>query len=416
MSDRIVLHVDCNSFFASVSLLYKPWLQNKPVVVGGDEATRHGIVLAKNQVAKKYKIPTGAALWQAKQLCPDLVVIPPDYELYERFSKEIKERIFADYTDLQESFGSDESWLDITGTAHLHRSATLLANEIRQRIKREMGITVSVGHSWNKIFAKLGSDLKKPDGYVVIDKDNFKDTVWPLPVEEMLYVGPATKRKLNNKGVYTLGELAQTEEQFLRDWFGKIGSYLWLYANGEDSSPVGQTEPPVKNVGNSSVVDHDVTSPEEVKQRMFGHAENVGRRMREHGFIAKTMKYWICDNDMGDTESQCPMLTPSNLDVDLALAAFHHFQKTYRWAKPIRKIGITATNLMLDNTPFQITLWRNAHQHEKRVELQTAMDGINKRWPHSLKRGITMFPGFAAEENTKDLQRKFTPIGWLKGG
>lgn len=416
MQDKTILHVDCNSFFASVSLLYKPWLQNKPVVVGGDEATRHGIVLAKNELAKKYKIPTGAALWQAKQLCPNLVVIPPDYELYERFSIEIKQGIFADYTDLQESFGSDESWLDVTGTAHLHKTATLLANDIRERIKREMGITVSVGHSWNKIFAKLGSDLKKPDGYVYIGKENYKERVWPLPVEEMLYVGPATKRRLNDKGVYTLGDLAQTGEQYLRDWFGKIGSYLWLYANGEDCSPVGQTEPPVKNIGNSSVVDHDVTELKEVKQRMIGHAENVGRRMREHGFIARTIKYWICDNDMGYVERQCPLSTPTNLDIDLALSAFRHFQKTYKWTKPIRKIGIAATNLMLDSTPYQITLWQNAQQHEKRVELQTAMDSVNKRWPHSVKRAATMFPGHVAEENTKDMQRKFTPIGWLKGG
>lgn len=416
MSDRIILHIDCNSFFASVSLLYKPWLQNKPVVVGGDEATRHGIVLAKNQPAKKYKIPTGAPLWQAKQLCPGLVVIPPDYELYERFSKEIKERIFANYTDLHESFGSDESWLDVTGTAHLHRDATMLANEIRVRIKREMGITVSVGHSWNKIFAKLGSDLKKPDGYVFINKNNFKEKVWPLAVEEMLYVGPATKRKLNNMGIFNLGQLAQTEEKYLRDWFGKIGSYLWLYANGEDCSPVGQTEPPIKNVGNSSVVDHDVTEPAEVKQRMFGHAENVGRRMREHGFIGRTIKYWICDNDMGYIERQCPLATPTNLDADLAYGAYEHFTKTYNWAKPIRKIGIAATNLMLDSTPYQITFWQNAQRHEKRVELQAAMDGCNKRWPHSVKRGVTMFSGHAQEEDIKDMQRKFTPIGWLKGG
>lgn len=416
MSDRIVLHVDCNSFFASVSLLYKPWLQNKPVVVGGDEATRHGIVLAKNQLAKKYKIPTGAALWQARQLCPDLVVIPPDYELYERFSKEIKERIFADFTDLQESFGSDESWLDITGSAHLHRDAPHLANEIRERIKREMGITVSVGHSWNKIFAKLGSDLQKPDGYVYIGKDNYRERVWPLPVSEMLYIGPATTRKLNSKGIFEIGQLAQTPEKLLREWFGKIGSYIWLYANGEDCSPVGQTEPPVKNVGNSSVVDHDVTDPMEVKQRMFGHAETVGRRMREHGLIGQTIKYWICDNDMDYIVRQCPMSAPSNLDTDLAFLAFSHFEKTYKWAKPIRKIGIAATNLMLDSTPYQITLWQNARRHEKRVELQAAMDDINKRWPHALKRGVTMFPGFSAEEDTKDMQRKFTPIGWLKGG
>ena len=416
MADRTILHVDCNSYFASVSLLYKPWLQDKPVVVGGDQETRHGIVLAKNQVAKKYNIPTGAALWQARRLCPDLVIIPPEYELYERFSREIKGRIFADYTDLHESFGSDESWLDVTGCVHLHENASALANEIRERVKKEMGITVSVGHSWNKVFAKLGSDLKKPDGYVYIGRENYKEVVWPLPVEEMIYIGPATKRKLNRKGVHTLGELAQLEELYPRSWFGKIGTYLWLYANGEDRSPVGQTEAPVKSVGNSSVVSHDVTDPAEVKQRIYGHAETVGRRMREHGLIGKTVKYWICDNDMGYMEKQCPLPYPTNLDDDIAETVFAHFDRTYNWEKPIRKIGISVTNLLLDSIPYQISFWQNAQRHEERMRLQDAMDSVNKRWPHCVKRGITMFPGFADEEHIKDLQRKFTPISWLKGG
>ncbi len=411
--ERSILHVDCNSFFASASLLYKPHLKNLPVVVGGDESTRHGIVLAKNQAAKKYKIPTGAALWQARQLCPDLVVIPPDYELYDRFSKEIKQGIFADYTDQQEAFGSDESWLDVTGSVGLFGSGEEIAHLIRRRVKKEMGITVSVGVSWNKIFAKLGSDYKKPDAVTVFTQDNFKDHVWPLPVEDLLYVGPATRNKLYNKGVYTIGQLANTEERFLRDWFGVVGSYLWVYANGLESSPVGETEPPIKSVGNSSVIAHDVTAPEEVKRRMHLLAESVGPRMRALGFAARTISIWICDNDMGYISRQKSISIPTNLNCDLASEAFDLFQHTYRWQKPIRKIGISGSNLVFAKGSYQCSFWQSAERHEKREQLEETLDSLNGRWPHSIKRAITMFGGNDEERNTKELQRKFTPIGWL---
>lgn len=414
MAQRTVLHVDCNSFFASVSLLYKPHLKKFPVVVGGDEQSRHGIVLAKNELAKGYKIPTGAALWQARQLCPQVVVIPPDYELYERFSKDIKQGIFADYTDLQESFGSDESWLDITGSAHLFGGGPAVAEIIRRRVKGELGITVSIGVSWNKIFAKLGSDMKKPDAITVITPESYKEQVWPLPVEELLYVGPSTKRKLHNKCVYTIGALADTDPQCLKDWFGVVGSYLWAYANGQDTSPVGQTEPPIKSVGNSSVIPHDVTDPEEVKRRIHLLAESVGPRMREHGFAARTITVWICDDEMAYTSRQCKLPSPSNLNTDLARAAFALFQKTYKWRRPIRKIGISGSDLVFDHTPYQCSLWQSAEAMERREKLESAMDGLNKRWPHSVSRAITMFGGNEEERSLKALQRKFTPTGWLR--
>lgn len=413
VSDRVILHVDCNSFFASVSLLYKPHLKTYPVVVGGSEETRHGIVLAKNQEAKKYKIPTGAALWQARQLCPNLVVIPPDYDLYDRFSKEIKGGIFADYTDMQESFGSDESWLDVTGSTSLFGGGGEIADIIRNRVKREIGITVSVGVSWNKIFAKLGSDMKKPDAVTVIDRDTFTEIVWPLPVEELLYVGPATTRKLHNKGVYTIGQLANTKVQYLKDWFGVVGEYLWIYANGLENSPVGQTAPPVKSVGNSSVIPHDVTTPKEVKRRIHMLAESVGPRMREHGFAARTICIWICDNDMGHMSRQRGLAMPTNLNHDLAGAAFSLFQDTYKWHKPIRKIGISGSNLVFAHDPFQCSIFESAEQHDRREKLEATMDSINKRWRYAVKRGITMFDDGDEERDVKDMQRQFTPIGWL---
>lgn len=347
---------------------------------------------------------------------PDLVVIPPDYELYERFSEEIKGRIFADYTDMQEAFGSDESWLDVTGSVGLFGTGEQIAHLIRQRVKKEMGITVSVGVSWNKIFAKLGSDLKKPDAVTLIEKDTYQEKIWPLPVEELLYVGPATTRKLNNKGVHTIGDLANTEERYLRDWFGVVGSYLYAYANGLENSPVSNESPPDKSVGNSSVTPKDVTSEAEVKRRIHLLAESVGPRMRRKEVAARTISVWICDNGMGYVSHQRALHTPINLNCDLAEAAYTLFKDTYRWEKPIRKIGISGSNLVYTHIPYQCSLWESAERRDKREKLEAAMDGCNGRWPYSVRRAVTMFGGSEEERQTKDLQRQFTPIGWLKGG
>jgi DNA polymerase-4 len=220
--ERVILHCDLNSFYASVECLYNPAIRNKPVAVCGRQDLRHGIVLTKNQVAKKFGIITGEAIWQAKQKCPQLVVVNPNYSLYLRFSKEAQE-LYSRYTDQIESFGIDECWLDVTGSIGLFGSGEMIATEIRERMKQELGITVSVGVSFNKIFAKLGSDLKKPDAVTIITKENYHQIVWPLPVEELLYVGRSTKRKLQNMAITTIGKLAAASPEALRKVLGKWG-------------------------------------------------------------------------------------------------------------------------------------------------------------------------------------------------
>lgn len=415
MKQRTILHVDCNSFFCSVSLHYKPHLKKYPVAVGGDAESRHGIILAKNDHAKKYGVKTAMALWQAKQVCPNLVIIPPDYDLYSRFSKEIKEGIFSDYTNLQEPFGSDESWLDVTGSESIFGNGMEIAEAIRRRVKKEMGITVSIGVSWNKIFAKLGSDMKKPDAITEITPENYKEKVWSLPVEELLYVGPATTRKLHNKYVMTIGDLANYGEQYLVDMFGKTGYMLHSFANGLDNSPVSidSAEPYIKSVGNSSVIAHDVTDPEEVKRWMYILADSVGPRMRQHGFAARTVEIMVCDNDMGYTTRQKGMPIPTNLNTDLASAAWGLFQNTYRWQKPIRKIGIRGSNLVFDTDPFQCSFERSADKQEKREELEKSIDSLNERWTHCVQRAVTMIDQTQTEWQIKEAQRRFTPIGWF---
>lgn len=202
--DRVVLHSDMNNCYASIELLHRPELRGKPLAVGGDPEARHGIVLAKDEIAKKSGVKTGMALWQARQVCPDIVFVPPRMDLYLRFSR-LAHEIYAEYTDQQEAFGVDESWLDVTGSCTLKGDGMAIAQDISRRIKRELGITVSIGVSWNKIFAKLGSDYKKPDAITRFGRDNYKELIYPLPASDLLYVGSKTEAKLAKYGIRTIG-------------------------------------------------------------------------------------------------------------------------------------------------------------------------------------------------------------------
>ena len=217
--DRVILHSDINACYASVELLFQPELRGRPVAVGGDEERRHGIVLAKTEEAKRAGVKTGMTLWQARSLCPELVVVPPHFDRYIHYSREVQ-RIYSEYTDRREPFGIDESWLDITGCLRAGEGERA-AREIGARVKRELGLTVSVGVSWNKVFAKLGSDYKKPDAVTVIDRGNVRDIVWPLPAEELLYVGRSTRVRLAALGIHTIGDIARTEERVLKLRLGK---------------------------------------------------------------------------------------------------------------------------------------------------------------------------------------------------
>ncbi len=263
--DRIILHSDMNNCYASIELLHHPELRGKPLAVGGDPEARHGIVLAKDQLAKKAGVRTGMALWQARQVCPEIQFIEPHMDLYLRFSR-LAHEIYADYTDLQEPFGVDESWIDVTDSCSLKGDGMKVAQEISSRIKFELGITVSIGVSWNKIFAKLGSDYKKPDAITQISRENYQQIVWPLPVEDLLYVGRATKRKLNLYGIHTIGDLAATDPKYLHSWLGKMGYVLSVFAKGDDQTPVSKegTSAPIKSIGNSTTTPRDLVNNEDV--------------------------------------------------------------------------------------------------------------------------------------------------------
>ena len=284
--DRVILHSDCNGFYASVECLHHPEIRNNPVAVSGDAENRHGIILAKNEIAKKYNIKTGEAIWQAKQKCPDLITVPPHFDLYKRFSK-MARRIYSEYTDKIEPFGLDEAWLDVTDNKNM--SGKEIALEINRRIKQELGITVSIGVSFNKIFAKFGSDYKKPDAITEITRENYRDIVWNCPAKDLLYVGRATGRKLESIGIYTIGDIATADVTLLRSYLGKWGYLIYGFANGYDSSPVAHMNEnsEVKSIGNSTTTPKDMVTFNDVKQVIFVLCDSVCRRMREQGFMAK---------------------------------------------------------------------------------------------------------------------------------
>ncbi|MBP2640188.1 MAG: polymerase [Firmicutes bacterium] len=378
---RTILHVDLNAFYANVEILYRPELRDLPVVVTGDVEARHGIILAKNQQAKQFDIKTGEAIWQAKQKCPKLICLPADYRKYLRFSR-LAKAICADYTDRIESFGIDESWLDIGGSAQLFGTGQEIADAIRRRFREEIGITASVGVSYNKIFAKLGSDMKKPDATTVITAENFRETVWLLPVEDLLYVGRATQRKLNSRMIQTIGDLANADLRTLKLLLGVWGEMLHQYANGLDNSSVRLSgeESIVKSIGNSTTATRDLVNENDVKMVFYVLAESVAARLRQSGLKCKTIAIGLRNTELFSFERQGKLSAPTFVSTDLVQKAMELFRDHYRWERPLRSIGIRGSDLVTADRHIQIGLFdRDPVAKEK---LEKTVDEIRRRFGH----------------------------------
>ena len=411
---RAILHIDMNSCYASIECLHHPEIRHLPVAVGGDVEARHGIILAKNELAKRAGVKTGEALWHAKQKCPDLVIVPPHYQLYLRFSR-MARAIYAEYTDLIEPFGLDEAWIDVTGSG-VFGDAIEIAETIRKRVKFELGITVSIGVSFNKIFAKLGSDYKKPDAVTVFGKDDYREKVWPLPVEELLYVGPATTRKLRARCIRTIGDLAQTDPSLLHSWLGKMGYVLHSFANGNDPSPVAPLgeEAIIKSIGNSTTTPRDLTCEEDVNIIFYVLAESVAARMRENGFRAKTVQISLRDTDLFSFERQCKLESPSCLASELHDAGMRLLRDHYRFRKPLRSVGIRGMDLVPIQTAMQLNFFEDPVRREKRERLEVAVDELRRRFGHAaVSRAVTMCDPSLGTINPKD-DHTIHPVGYFK--
>jgi DNA polymerase-4 len=392
METRSVLHSDLNNFYASVECLYRPELREKPLAVCGDPSLRHGIVLAKNYSAKAAGIMTGEAIWQARLKCPDLVVLPPNFSLYLDFARLVR-KIYADYASRIEPFGLDEAWLDVTGSRTLFGDGEAIANRIRERIKTELGITASVGVSFNKIFAKLGSDMKKPDATTVISMLNYKEKVWPLPVQELLYVGRATRRKLNHKNILTIGDLAQTDVRCLTGALGKWGAVLHDFANGRDDSPVANfgEDSVIKSIGNSTTTPRDLVDEKDVRMVFYVLTESVAARLREHGFKCRTVQIHIRDNGLFSFERQGKLSRPTCISTEIADRAAALFRENYTWEKPIRTLGVRGTDLVPWNADAQTSLFVNEERRVKQEKLEETLDVLRRRYGYyCLQRAVLL--------------------------
>ena len=383
--DRVILHCDMNGFFASVELLSHPELANVPMAVCGNPENRHGIILAKNELAKKAGVVTAQTLWQARKKCPDLQVVPPHHDKYKHYSRLINE-IYGRFTDMVEPFSIDESWLDVTASRRLFGDGRYIADIIRKTVREELGLTLSAGVSFNKIFAKMGSEYKKPDATTVISRDNYKKILWPMPVSEMFFVGGATAQKLNKAGIMTIGQLAQTERALLENMLGKHGSQLYDYANGLDDSPVCRQceKQKIKSVGNGITFKRNLTGTEDIKTAAMNLADTVAARLRHYEMKAHGIKVDIKDTELKTISRQKQLTVPTNLAYEISEAAVEIIISSWNIRKPIRMLTITGINLCDEDTEEQISLFgADTVSREKTENLERAMDSIRARYGQS---------------------------------
>ncbi len=414
---RTILHSDLNNFYASVECLRHPEIRDKPVVVVGSKEDRHGIVLAKNMIAKRAGVKTGDVYWEARQKCgKTLVEVPADFSEYLKVSKEVR-KIYEDYTDRIEAFGIDECWLDVTNSLFLFGGGVQIANTIRERVKREIGITVSVGVSWNNVFAKLGSDMKKPDAVTEITQENYREIVWNLPVEDLLYVGNATKRKLHKIGIGTIGQLAAAKEERLINLLGKWGSYLYAFANGNDRSPVTTVdeEENIKSIGNSLTVYRDLKDEDDVHMVICLLADSVAARMREAGLTrARTVHLYARSADLNGFQKQGKLPRPSCHALDIGRKAFELFRDVYPWEHDVRGLGVSVSDFCFGAQ--QLDLFGSIEQDEKHKRIDAAVDKLRKKYGNKVIQSAIVYK----DPKLRDLDIKgehvIHPYGFFKNG
>ncbi len=380
--DRVILHCDMNGFYASVELLDRPDLNGKPVAVCGDPETRHGIILAKNELAKAAGVVTAETIWQAKKKCPDLQLVRPHRHKYTHYSRLINQ-IYLRYTDMVEPFSIDESWLDVTASQGLFGTGREIADDIRRTVREETGLTLSAGVSFNKIFAKLGSDYKKPDATTEITRENFRDILWPLPARDMIFVGKSTSERLLKSGIKTIGDIAVSDPKMLTALLGKQGQMLWNYANGYDEAPVaryGEAEP-VKSIGNGITFRRNLMNEDDIITALTGLSDTVASRLRHHKLKAFGVKVDIKDPTFTTISRQKQLLIPTNLASELTRSAMELIHESWRPGAPIRMLTVTAINLCDEMVEEQISLFSADNQnHQQGEKIERTMDDIRSRF------------------------------------
>ena len=380
--NRVILHFDMNGFFASVELLDYPEFRDKPMAVCGDPESRHGIILAKNEIAKRYGIVTAETLWQARKKCPDLQTVPPHHKKYQHYSRLINE-IYLQYTDMVEPFSVDESWLDVTASQKLFGNGKQIADKIRHQVKKELGLTLSAGVSFNKIFAKMGSDYKKPDATTVITQENYKNILWPLDIRDLFFVGKATADKLQGIGIHTIGQLAESDRHTVTALLRKQGSIIHDYANGLDQTPVSRFDEreDVKSIGNGSTFRRNLEGIQDIRTAVIALSDTVAVRLRQKKKKAFGVKVDIKDPSLKVISRQQQLDNPTNLAENIADAAVSIIEKSWNLRHPIRMLTVTAINLCPEDQAQQLSLFSSENiQNETGEKMERTMDDIRKKF------------------------------------
>lgn len=396
---RAILHSDMNSYYASVEMMLNPALRGKAVAVCGSTENRHGIVLAKSELAKKAGVKTGMVNWEAQRCCPNLIMVPPHYEQYIKYSA-LARNIYGRYTDQIEPYGMDECWLDITGSSSMG-SPLAIAEAIREATREELGLTVSIGVSFTKIFAKLGSDMKKPDAITCITPESYRAQVWPLPASDLLYVGRATTEKLRRRGIETIGGIAQCDKMLLKSWFGVNGIKLWEFANGVDNSRVRpfDYEPVAKSVGHGITCTANLENNNEVLQVLFELAQGVSLRLRQAELIATRVQLYIRDCNLNYREFQCKLPYPTQSWREMVNCAMELFRLRYTWQYPIRSVTIRAVDLISTRTPQQLDLFGDQEKRKRNDDLEIAIEDIQRRFGRDAIRLASSMNGLKVQKD-----------------
>lgn len=378
---RTILHCDMNSCYASIEQATQPELRHKAIAVCGSTEERHGIVLAKSQEAKVCGVRTGEAIWEARQKCPELIVVRPHYNTYLEYSA-AAHRMYLQYTQRVEPFGLDECWLDVTGTERSFGAGEDIALALRTQIKKELGITLSIGVSFNKMFAKLGSDYKKPDAQTLISPENYRDVVWPLPVQDLFGVGPATKRKLRKHGLFTIGELARVDRDFMFRLMGVNGVRLLAIANGEDASEVMPYDyrPPIKSVGHGSTFRRDLLNVDEVDRAVLHLSQEVMRRLIKYELAATAVTLWVKDSDFNHMHFHTRLPYPTQNALEITRAVIPLFRDNYAWRENVRALTIRAEDLMRAKDCYQLDVFSNYHMHAKQESVAHTIYELRQRY------------------------------------
>lgn len=380
--ERTILHCDMNGFFASVELLSRPDLTQVPMAVSGSPENRHGIILAKNEIAKKYGVITAETIWSAKRKCPDLILVSPHHDLYKKYSNRINE-IYYRFTDMVEPFSIDESWLDVTASLKLFGSGREIADTIRATVKGELGLTLSAGVSYNKVFAKMGSEYKKPDATTVISRENFKSILWPQDVSQMFFVGAATADKLRKTGIRTIGDLAQSEKAMLRALLGKQGDLLYDYANGLDDSPVAHSyeKQKIKSVGNGITFKRNLMTIQDIQTALMALSSTVSARLRKYQLKAGGIKVDIKDPYFKNISRQKQLDAATNITEEIYSTSLELLTSSWKKGNPIRLLTITGINLVDENEQEQLSFFHEKEENRKKEEaLDRTMDAIRHKF------------------------------------